>query len=148
MGGYYFRESGDDGAITNNFPQLTSIGFASGSPALRNYFLNLPASSYIQSIISHATATSYAFYGAGTYTITDMLKLSAGIRYNNDLRKGEVNPFYPNLTIPVSATQSVTGFCAYGGFGALPLSQCRQRRTLKNDAVTWDATSNTNHRVA
>lgn len=140
LGAFYFRESGEDGTVQSTFPQLTSIGFASPflatNPALANYFLSLPARSYGLTNIGRGVATSYAFYGAGTYTLTDQLKLSGGIRYNNDHRRATVTPVYLNLAFP----GQTAGVCAYNGLGTFTVANCSQQRVLKNDAVTWDAT--------
>ncbi|MFD2580398.1 hypothetical protein ACFSTD_21090 [Novosphingobium colocasiae] len=83
---------------------MTSIGFASpyleSSPSTAGYFLTLPASAYRLTNIGHGVARSYAFYGAGTYSLSDTVKLSGGIRYNDDRRKATVRPYYADLAIP------------------------------------------------
>ncbi|MBB5698631.1 TonB-dependent receptor [Sphingomonas yantingensis] len=135
-GGYFFLEKGTDGAFANTFPQLTSIGYASGFPALAGVFLTQNADAFNQSQIGEGLARSYAFYLSGTYNLTDQFKVSGGVRYNNDLRRATVGPSVPNLVIPGFGT----GFCVFNGFGAVPLNDCSFTRRLKNEAVTWDAT--------
>ncbi len=132
LGAFYFREKGQDGAEPLSFPQLTSIGFASGAPAQAGFFLNRPAENYRQSTIGYGKASSWAVYTAGTFSVSDELKLSGGIRYNNDVRNARVNPFY------ISLLGAPT--CVYGGFGVRPIENCSESRILKNDAVTYDAT--------
>lgn len=141
MGAYYFRESGQDGAYTSTFPQLTSIGFATNIPPLASYFLTQPATFFSQSNIGDGLSRSYAFYAAGTYTLTDSIKLSGGIRYNNDLRRATVNPYYLNLVIPgATPATSIVSPCAFDGLATFSRADCAHTGTLKNDAVTWDAT--------
>ncbi len=135
-GGYFFLEKGTDGAFANTFPQLTSIGYASGLPALAGVFLTQNADAFNQSQIGKGLARSYAFYLAGTYKLTDHFKFSGGVRYNNDLRRATVGPSLPNLVIPGVGK----GFCLFNGFGFVPLNNCSFTRDLKNEAVTWDAT--------
>ena len=136
MGGYFFSESGVDGAVPSTFPQLTAIGFASNIPPLAGYFLTQPASFYTQSNFGRGLARSYAFYAAGTYSLTDSIKLSGGVRYNNDLRRATVEPYYINLAIPGGPTAP----CVFDGLGTFSRAQCAHTSELKNDAVTWDAT--------
>lgn len=146
MGAYYFSESGSDGARPSTFPQLTAIGFATnpgltplftgGAAAQAGYFLTLPGRSYVQSSVGYGLARSYAFYAAGTYSLTDAFKLSGGLRYNNDLRRATINTNDPYLTIPGLGT----GFCVFNGLGTRPLADCAVTKRLKNDALTWDAT--------
>ncbi|MDO7836310.1 TonB-dependent receptor [Sphingobium sp. HBC34] len=132
MGAFYFREKGQDGALPLSFAQLTSIGFASGDPSNAAFYLSRPAEAYRLSNIGYGLSASWAVYGAGTYTLTDALKLSAGIRYNNDVRKARVEPFSIALVgMPV---------CTFNGFGTLPMSACSQSRILKNEAATYDVT--------
>lgn len=136
VGGYYLRESGIDGANPSTFPQLTSIGFASNIPPLAPYFLSQLAPFFLESNVSKGVARSYAFYGAGTYTLTESFKLSGGVRYNNDARTATVDPYYISLVIPGAGS----GFCVFNGLGSFSREACAHTRTLKNSAMTWDAT--------
>lgn len=136
-GAFYFRESGQDGAITSTFPQLTAIGFASNIPPLAGYFLTQPATFYSQSNIGYGLARSYAFYAAGTYTVTDQVKVSGGVRYNNDLRRATVEPYYINLSIPGGPTAP----CVFNGLGTFSRATCAHTNSLRNSAVTWDVTA-------
>lgn len=136
LGAFYLRESGTDGALTGNFPQLSSIGYASSMPSLAGYFLSQPASFYMQDARAQGVADSWAMYAAGNYKLTDTVTLSGGIRYNRDSRKATVSPNMPNFAFP----GGTPGVCLYNGFGKFSLDDCAQTRKLKNEAVTWDAT--------
>lgn len=142
LGAFYFREWGDDGSINANFPQLTSIGFASNPPGnpLAGFFLTQPAQFYELSTVAHGVAESWAIYAAGTLDLTDTLSLAAGIRYNDDSREVTVNPFYTTLSIPVAPGVTLDQPCAFNGLGTLTRAECPQTRTRSDSAVTYDVT--------
>ena len=119
MGAFYFKEKGRDGSLTSNFPQITSIGFATRPPGnpLAGFFLTQPAQFYEQSQVARAEAISYAFYSAGTLKLSDSFSLAAGIRYNNDERRIVLNPFYTTLAIPLGGGAFLSQPCFFNGLG-------------------------------
>ena len=138
LGAYYFREWGQDGQTSSNFPQLTAIGFASATPALMSFYLAQSAQFYNQNQVADTEASSWAVYAAGTLRLGDAFSLSGGIRYNNDTRRVTWNPFYTSLAIPGTP---IVAPCYWNGVAALSRAACVQNRVLKNAAVTWDATA-------
>ena len=123
LGVYYFVEKGVDGSTSSQFPEL-AIGF-SGLP------LTTPASLFLNAYRGSGRAETAAIYAAGTYSLSDQLKLSAGIRYTTDNRKATSFAYYPNL-----------GTCFFRlADGTVPsLADCPQNNSKKWDAVTWDVT--------
>ena len=123
LGAYYFLEKGRDGSTSSQFPEL-AIAF-SGLP------LTTPASLFLNAFLGSGRAETFAVYGAGTYSLTDQLKLSAGIRYTTDKREATVFSHYPNL-----------GACLFRlSDGTVPsFADCPQSNDKKWDAVTWDVT--------
>lgn len=138
LGAYYFREWGEDGQTSSNFPQLTAIGFASAIPGLAEFYLAQPAEFYNQNQVADTEASSWAVYMAGTLRLGDELSLSGGVRYNNDYRQVTWNPYYTSLTIPGTP---VVAPCYFNGVATLTREACFQTRELKNDSVTWDITA-------
>ena len=149
LGGYFFSEKGHEDTLSSQFPQLTALGFgyqalagtfgpAAANIATANFFLNQPASTYIASNNTYALTRSYAFYGAGTYTITPSFKLSGGIRYNNDYRKEIANPTNPNYGNIGFPTCNYT----YGGSARVSFdpATCSAMSKVSFNAPTWDIT--------
>jgi len=123
LGVYYFIEKGRDGSTSSQFPELAII--SSGLP------LTTPAATFLNSYAGSGRAKTYAAYAAGTYSITDAFKLSAGLRYTVDKRNATVVASYPNL-----------GLCFFRlEDGTTPsLADCGQSNSKKWDAITWDVT--------
>lgn len=124
VGLYYFLEKGRDGSSSSQFPEL-AIAF-SGLP------LTTPASLFLNTFDGTGRAETFAVYGAGTYGLTEELKLSAGLRYTTDKREATVLAYYPNL-----------GTCLFrlpDGTPPTSLTDCLQSNDKKWDAVTWDIT--------
>lgn len=140
LGSYYFSETGSDGSWSSQFPQLSSMGYAYNVPSLASYFLAQPASFFLNHQDAYAGAFSYAFYGAGNFAITPELKLSAGARYNDDIRKATITTTQPNFVFPLSA---MVGLCSYSDNGnpfEYTVNDCAQSRRTSFSAATWDAT--------
>ena len=133
LGTFYFLERGNDGSTSSQFPELSIYG-AAAAGALP---ITTPASFFKNAYLGRGRAETFAVYGAGTYSITDQIKLSAGLRYTIDKRNARVLTYYPNQPTPN------TGTCFFRfANGTVPasLANCEQSNSKKWDAVTWDVT--------
>lgn len=118
LGGYFFREEGDEIATSAQFPDITPPSAS-------------PASTKITSNIGFGRSDTYAVYGAANFAITDQLKLSGGLRWTHDERLARVS----------SVTAS--GACRLQNNAGAPLPasfNCLLTNDVSSSAVTWDAT--------
>lgn len=125
LGVYYFLEKGTDGSTSSQFPEL-AIGFS--DPPIP---LDTPASLFLNRFHGEGRAETGAVYAAGTYSLSDRFKLSAGVRYTKDKREATVTGSYPNM-----------GICIFTlADGTTPsLANCPQSNSESWDDITWDLT--------
>lgn len=121
---FYFVEEGDDGSVSSQFPE-----FAIFRIDPRNA-LGLTPTNLLSSTRSSGEATSAAIYASGTYTFTDELSVTIGLRETRDKREVTVRPTLPNF---------FGGVCNWSS-APTPLSQCAFSNDKAWNALTWDAT--------
>ena len=124
---YYFEEKGSDGAFPNTLPEITILG-------ARLPVTTTPAELFVADNVAEGKATTYAAYLAGSYQLTDIWTLAAGVRYNYDKREVAVGPTRPNL-----------GVCQFDSDNnpatpAPPISACEFTDKKSWNDITWDAT--------
>lgn len=121
---YYFVEKGDDGSTSLQFPELTLAFDPRPTSAT--------ASARLSGTRGRGTATSYAAYGAFTYSLSDQFKFSAGLRYTHDKR--EVHP------APVGAPNLSTCTFDTTGTTLVIAADCSVAASKSWNALTYDAT--------
>jgi len=122
-GVYYFLEKGQDGATSQQFPELALA--SQGLP------LDTPAILFRNKTGGTGRAEAYAGYLAGTFELTPQVDLSAGLRYTKDKRKVEVTQSLPQAGVCIFRQSDGTPF---------PFEDCAQSNHASWDAVTWDVT--------
>ena len=129
LGAFYFQEKGRDWTDTSTLPELST---AFGAPNT--------ASARMTGARAHGSATSYAGYGAFTYSLTDQLKFSGGLRWTHDQRIAYPTPVgAPSLT---SCTFDPKGLDNVLGTAddVTVAADCSVRAEKSWSAVTYDAT--------
>lgn len=134
LGAYYFLEKGTDGNVGIQFPELTALGLAGAGRPINPF--TVTGREMLVTNLSGGRAESYAAYAAGSYELTDTLKLSGGLRYNFDERTITTSAYYAEL---------FGGYCLLdldnnGAPDPLTLANCKLSRTNDWDAMTWDLT--------
>lgn len=77
------------------------------------------------------TLKSYGLFGEGYYEVNDQLKITAGIRYNNDKKYVRARSTLASYLVPHTATDAFTGTGIYGArFDADPATACPAGATL------------------
>lgn len=118
LGGYFFREEGDEIATSVQFPDITPP-------------LTAPAADKAASTIGFGRSDTYSVYGAGTYRLSDQFKLSVGLRWTRDERFARVS----NVT--------AAGACRLTTDAGTPLDgPCVLTNEVGSSAITWDAALN------
>jgi iron complex outermembrane recepter protein len=123
-GDYYVNAFGID-YFTGIFGSFTALG-ASLPPA----YLGTP---YFRNNALSNTLKSYGIFGEVYYNISDKLKLTAGIRYNNDKKGSSARSTLASFLVPYSSTSAFSSPFV-GSFDAdpgRPGNQLTQDRTVK-----------------
>ncbi len=77
------------------------------------------------------TVKSYGLFGEAYYDINDRLKITAGVRYNNDKKYVRARSTLASFLVPHGATNAFTGAGIYGArFDADPATACPAGATL------------------
>lgn len=96
--------------------------------------------------IFEGTNRSYSAFAQGTFAVTDNLKVTLGIRYNNDRADAAnrsrviaaASPLYPESARTYSACGVGTSNSS-GGFVAFPLTACALEGSATYEKATWTA---------
>jgi iron complex outermembrane recepter protein len=123
-GDYYVNAFGID-YFTGVFGSLTSLG--AGAPPS---FLGTP---YFRNNAISTTLKSYGIFGEAYVEFTDKLKLTAGIRYNNDKKGSVARSTLASFLVPYGSTSAFSSPFV-GSFDADPGragNQLTQDRTVK-----------------
>ena len=123
-GDYYVNAFGID-YFTGIFGSFTALG-----SALPPAYLGTP---YFRNNALSNTLTSYGIFGEAYYEITDKLKLTAGIRYNNDKKGSSARSTLASFLVPYNSTSAFSSPYV-GTFDAdpgRPGNQLTQDRTVK-----------------
>lgn len=118
LGGYFFREEGDEIADSAQFPDITPP-------------LDAPAATKVTTNIGFGRSDTYAVYAAGNFALTDQLKLAGGIRWTQDDRLARVS------------SVTAAGACRLQTDAGAPLPAsfgCLLVNSVSTSAFTWDAT--------
>ncbi|MEO5598553.1 MAG: TonB-dependent receptor, partial [Novosphingobium sp.] len=131
---FYFVEKGRDGSVSAQFPELST---AFGVPAIAGFLLTGNR--------GYGTATSYAAYGAITYSLSDQFKFSGGLRYTHDKRSVNAAAIvskitsglqFPQCTFDLKGLDNVAGTA--DDLTILP--DCTVHTEKSWEALTYDAT--------
>ena len=131
-GDYYVNAFGID-YVTGVLGSFTALG--AGLPPA---YLGTP---FFRNNALATTLKSYGIFGEAYYDITDKLKLTAGIRYNNDEKFSSARSTLASFLVPYSATSAFASPFV-GSFDAdpgRPGNQLTQDRTVKFSELTGRA---------
>jgi iron complex outermembrane recepter protein len=111
------------------------LAFAPGTPvpaqtALRTAVANQRNNPFNGSDILAQTATSYAFFGQATYSLTETFRVTGGIRYSNDKK------FQDGL---VGGQPANVVFNSDGVFNPVVIPSQLAYANYKSDKITWRA---------
>ena len=117
---YYVNAFGID-YLTGILGTFTALGnpAANGGPRAPSY-LGTP---FFRNNTDDLRVTSYGFFGEGYFEFNDKLKLTVGLRYNNDAKRVVARSTLASFLVPFSATDAFatpTG----AGFDADPATPC------------------------
>ncbi len=96
-GDYYVNAFGID-YFTGVFGSFTALG--AGLPPA---YLGTP---YFRNNAIKQTLKSYGIFGEAYYEVTDKLKITGGIRYNNDKKSGSARSTLASFLVPYSSTSA------------------------------------------
>jgi iron complex outermembrane recepter protein len=139
QGGFYYESSKplsiDNTLVVNNLACSNPFALKCFDP------LGMGAGFPIGSLPVTNLETTYSnlgVYGQGTYALTDQLKLTAGIRYSNDLTEAWTSQYsyqFPTPNTPVAVCSDVRARQA--GLTPSSLEGCRLNFDQRSDAPTW-----------
>jgi iron complex outermembrane recepter protein len=143
VGGIYVDSKTTDGDYyVNAFPidYLTAIlgSFTSFGNGLPPSYLGTP---YFRNNAQIQTLKSYGVFGEIYYDISDKLKFTGGLRYNNDKKYGRARSTLASFLVPYSSTSAFSSPFV-GSFDADPGrtgNQLFQERTVKFNEITGRA---------
>lgn len=129
FGVYYFQEQGDDGNISQQFPELSTGRGAPNTPSAR-----------LTGTDGGGKSTTYAGFAAATYALSEQFKVSGGVRYTHDRREIRNRTLgAPNLTGCTFDTRGLDGIA--GTADDVPITaDCTVKAAKSWSDVTWDAT--------
>jgi iron complex outermembrane receptor protein len=120
--------------VTGLLGSFTSLG--AGLPPS---FLGTP---YFRNNTDDLTVKSYGLFGEVYFDITDSLKLTGGLRYNNDKKNVQARSTLASFLVPYSQTTNAFESPFVGSYDAdpgTPGNQILQNRQVKNDEITGRA---------
>ena len=140
---YYVNAFGIDylSGIIGTFSALGNRNPTTGAPEpLPPFYLGTP---FFHNFTDRSTLKSYGIFGEGYFDVSDRLKLTLGLRYNNDRKYNRARSTLANsrLPVPFGATDAFDQPLA-GGFDAdegLPGNQPFQERRVRFSEFTGRA---------
>lgn len=147
LGGIYLdSNSGDDGSYYVNAFGIDYIAgvlgaFTALGGGLPPSFLGTP---FFRNTAFKQDLTSYGVFGEVYYDISDKLKLTGGIRYNNDRKSSRARSTLADFPVPFGTpTAFASPFSvAFDGDPGRPGNQLTQDRTVKFSEITGRAVLN------
>ncbi|ASK87461.1 TonB-dependent receptor [Sphingorhabdus sp. SMR4y] len=97
---------------------------------------------YFRNNTDDLTVKSYGLFGEVYFDISDSLKLTGGLRYNNDKKNVQARSTLASFLVPYSQTTNAFESPFVGSFDAdpgTPGNQIFQNRQVKNDEITGRA---------
>lgn len=111
---------------------------SAGGPLLPSYL----GSPFFRNNTDDLQVKSYGIFGEAYFEISDRLKFTAGLRYNNDKKAVRARSTLASFLVPHSQTGSIFGSPYVGSFDAdpgTPGNQIFQVRDFADDAITGRA---------
>ncbi|KPF77478.1 TonB-dependent receptor [alpha proteobacterium AAP81b] len=134
---YYVNAFGID-YVAGVLGVATSLGQQAGNPAFPNSYLGTP---FFRNNQQDYNLSSYGIFGEAYYNLTDRLKVTIGLRYNNDKKFVRARSTLASFLVPFGST-SAFGSPFVGSFDADPGragNQLFQERNVGFQALTGRA---------
>ncbi len=134
---YYVNSFGID-YVTGVLGTATSLGQQAGNASFPNSYLGTP---FFRNNQQDYSLESYGIFGEAYFNVTDTIKITAGLRYNNDRKFVRARSTLASFLVPYGST-SAFGSPFVGSFDADPGrtgNQLFQERTVSFSEVTGRA---------